>query len=87
MFIPSVSCVVSFGIIDKLKRIDITSNKISRIDEDALADLPALEELVLRENSVAQLPALPASMTLIDASHNKLGSKGIQREAFRVRRS
>ncbi|KAJ8386668.1 hypothetical protein AAFF_G00167840 [Aldrovandia affinis] len=72
-----------FANMNNLKRIDVTSNKISRIDEDALADLPALEELVLRENSVTQLPALPASMTLIDASHNKLGSKGIQREALR----
>ncbi|KAJ8381621.1 hypothetical protein SKAU_G00023990 [Synaphobranchus kaupii] len=72
-----------FAHMNKLKRIDVTSNQISQIDEDAFVKLPALEELLVRENSLAQLPPLPASMTLIDASHNKLGSKSIQREAFR----
>ncbi|XP_030640684.1 epiphycan [Chanos chanos] len=72
-----------FANLNKLKRIDLTSNAISSIDEDALFGLPALEELVVRENSVAQLPPLPPTMTLIDASHNNLGSKGIQNEAFK----
>ncbi|KAL4658423.1 epiphycan-like [Arapaima gigas] len=72
-----------FAHLNKLKRIDLTHNKILRIDEDAFIGLPALEELVLQENQVSQLPALPASMTLIDASHNKLGGKGIHREAFK----
>lgn len=70
---------------DKLKRIDLTSNGISRIDDDAFFGLPALEELILRENSIRQLPALPPSMTLIDACHNQLGNTGIQSEAFKVR--
>lgn len=70
---------------DKLKRIDLTSNAISKIEDGALYSLPALEELVIRENNVAQLPALPASMTLIDASHNRLAGTGIQNEAFKVR--
>lgn len=65
----------------------MTSNQISAIDEGALAGLPVLEELVVRENDLAQLPALPAAMNLIDASHNRLGSKGIQNEAFKVRRN
>uniref|UniRef100_A0A8C9SHF9 Epiphycan n=1 Tax=Scleropages formosus TaxID=113540 RepID=A0A8C9SHF9_SCLFO len=69
--------------LNKLKRIDVTHNKISRIDEDAFVGLADLEELVLRENLVSQLPALPATMTLIDASHNKLGSNGIHKEAFK----
>uniref|UniRef100_A0A671KY22 Collagen alpha-2(IV) chain-like n=1 Tax=Sinocyclocheilus anshuiensis TaxID=1608454 RepID=A0A671KY22_9TELE len=72
-----------FANLNKLKRIDLTSNGISRIDDDAFFGLPALEELILRENSIRQLPALPPSMTLIDASHNQLGSTGIQREAFK----
>ncbi|XP_043092143.1 epiphycan isoform X2 [Puntigrus tetrazona] len=72
-----------FANLNKLKRIDLTSNGISRIDDDAFFGLPALEELVLRENSIRQLPALPPSMTLIDASLNQLGSTGIQREAFK----
>ncbi|XP_026065355.1 collagen alpha-2(IV) chain-like [Carassius auratus] len=69
--------------LNKLKRIDLTSNGISRIDDDAFFGLPALEELILRDNSIRQLPALAPSMTLIDASHNQLGSTGIQREAFK----
>uniref|UniRef100_A0A673I0N2 Fibril-forming collagen alpha chain-like n=1 Tax=Sinocyclocheilus rhinocerous TaxID=307959 RepID=A0A673I0N2_9TELE len=72
-----------FANLNKLNRIDLTSNGISRIDDDAFFGLPALEELILRENSIRQLPALPPSMTLIDASHNQLGSTGIQREAFK----
>uniref|UniRef100_A0A8C1Y4H6 Epiphycan n=1 Tax=Cyprinus carpio TaxID=7962 RepID=A0A8C1Y4H6_CYPCA len=72
-----------FANLNKLKRIDLTSNGISRIEDDAFFGLPALEELILRENSIRQLPALAPSMTLIDASHNQLGSTGIQREAFK----
>ncbi|TRY90358.1 hypothetical protein DNTS_006487 [Danionella cerebrum] len=72
-----------FANLNKLKRIDLTSNGISRIDDDAFFGLPALEELILRENSIRQLPALPPSMILIDASLNQLGSNGIQREAFK----
>ncbi|XP_051974627.1 epiphycan [Xyrauchen texanus] len=72
-----------FANLNKLKRIDLTSNGISRIDDDAFFGLPALEDLILRENSIRQLPALPPQMTLIDTSHNQLGSTGIQREAFK----
>ncbi|KAJ8387019.1 hypothetical protein AAFF_G00161960 [Aldrovandia affinis] len=72
-----------FAHMNSLKKIDVTSNQISAIDEGALFGLPALEELVVRENSVAQLPALPDTMVLIDASHNRLGSRGIQNEAFK----
>lgn len=49
--------------------------------------LPVLEELVIRENHISQLPALPETMSLIDASHNNIGSKGIHKEAFKVRKS
>ncbi|XP_072528987.1 epiphycan [Salminus brasiliensis] len=72
-----------FANMNKLKRIDLTNNAISKIDDGALFGLPALEELIIRENKVAQLPALPPTMTLVDASHNKLGSTGIQNEAFK----
>ncbi|KAB5541937.1 hypothetical protein PHYPO_G00085700 [Pangasianodon hypophthalmus] len=72
-----------FANMNKLKRIDLTSNAISKIEDGALFGLPALEELVIRENSVAQLPALPGTMTLVDASHNHLGRTGIQNEAFK----
>ncbi|KAK0142819.1 Epiphycan [Merluccius polli] len=72
-----------FAFMNKLKRIDVTSNDISSIDEKAFSALPALEELVIRENHVSQLPALPATMTLIDASHNNVGTRGIHKEAFK----
>ncbi|KAK1168820.1 epiphycan [Acipenser oxyrinchus oxyrinchus] len=72
-----------FAEMNKLKRIDVTSNEISEIDEDAFRTLPALQELVVRENKVRQLPELPNAMTLIDASHNKLGSNGLKHEAFK----
>ncbi|KAK3544771.1 hypothetical protein QTP86_026777, partial [Hemibagrus guttatus] len=72
-----------FANMNKLKRIDLTSNAISKIEDGALFSLPALEELVIRGNSLAQLPALPATMTLVDASHNHLGRTGIQNEAFK----
>lgn len=70
---------------DKLKRIDLTANEIKTIDDKAFLGLPELEELVIRENHITQLPALPETMTLIDASHNNIGSKGIHKEAFKVR--
>ncbi|KAK2832152.1 hypothetical protein Q7C36_015614 [Tachysurus vachellii] len=72
-----------FANLNKLKRIDLTNNAIWKIEDGALFDLPALEELVIRENRLAQLPALPASMTLVDASHNHLGRTSIQNEAFK----
>lgn len=72
-------------LLDKLKRIDLTANEIKTIDEKAFLGLPELEELVIRENHLSQLPALPETMTLIDASLNNIGSKGIHKEAFKVR--
>lgn len=72
-----------FANLNKLKRIDLTSNEIGRVDDDAFFGLAALQELVVRENRLVHLPALPPAMTLIDASHNKLGTTGIQKEAFK----
>ncbi|XP_029901903.1 leucine-rich repeat protein soc-2 homolog [Myripristis murdjan] len=72
-----------FASMNKLKRIDLTANQITSIDDKAFLALPALEELVIRENHVSQLPALPETMTLIDASHNNIAYKGIHKEAFK----
>ncbi|XP_062238960.1 epiphycan isoform X1 [Platichthys flesus] len=72
-----------FASMNKLKKIDLTANEITSIDEKAFMGLPNLEELVIRENHIAQLPALPETMTLIDASHNNIGTKGLHREAFK----
>ncbi|XP_044918083.1 epiphycan isoform X2 [Felis catus] len=68
---------------DDLKRIDLTSNLISEIDEDAFRKLPQLRELVLRDNKIRQLPELPNTLTFIDISNNRLGRKGIKQEAFK----
>lgn len=62
----------------------MTANEIRSIDEKAFAGLAELEELVIRENHISQLPPLPETMTLIDASQNNIGGKGIHREAFKV---
>ncbi|XP_030576208.1 epiphycan [Archocentrus centrarchus] len=72
-----------FASMNKLKRIDLTSNKIMSIEDRAFMGLPELEEVVIRENHISQLPSFPETMTLIDASHNNIGSKGIHREAFK----
>ncbi|XP_023263964.1 epiphycan isoform X1 [Seriola lalandi dorsalis] len=72
-----------FASMNKLKRIDLTSNEITTIEDRAFMGLPELEELVIRENHISQLPALPETMTLIDASHNNIGTKGIHKEPFK----
>ena len=69
---------------DDLRRIDLTSNLISEIDEDAFRKLPQLRELVLRDNKIRQLPELPTTLRFIDISNNRLGRKGIKQEAFKV---
>ncbi|GAB1295523.1 Epiphycan [Apodemus speciosus] len=66
-----------------LKRIDLTSNLISEIDEDAFRRLPRLRELVLRDNKIKRLPELPVTLTFIDISNNRLGREGIKQEAFK----
>ncbi|CAJ1054739.1 epiphycan isoform X2 [Xyrichtys novacula] len=72
-----------FASMNKLKRIDLTANEIKTIDDKAFIGLPELEELVIRENHISQLPALPETMSLIDASQNNIGTKGIHKEAFK----
>ncbi|KAM9705864.1 epiphycan [Menidia menidia] len=72
-----------FAFMNKLKKIDLTANEITSIEDRTFMGLPELEELVIRENHISQLPALPETMTLIDASHNNIGSKGILKEAFK----
>uniref|UniRef100_A0A3Q4MFW9 Epiphycan n=1 Tax=Neolamprologus brichardi TaxID=32507 RepID=A0A3Q4MFW9_NEOBR len=72
-----------FASMNKLKRIDLTHNEITSIEDRAFVGLPELEEVVIRENHISQLPSFPETMTLIDASHNNVGSKGIHREAFK----
>uniref|UniRef100_A0A3B3BIR8 Epiphycan n=1 Tax=Oryzias melastigma TaxID=30732 RepID=A0A3B3BIR8_ORYME len=72
-----------FASMNKLKRVDLTANEITSIDGQAFIGLPDLEELIVRQNHLTQLPALPETMTLIDASHNSISWKGIHKEAFK----
>ncbi|XP_036614141.1 opticin [Trichosurus vulpecula] len=66
----------------KLKRIDLSGNSISTIEDDAFL-LPALEELIIPENKLVSLPRLPGSLVRLDAQLNNLQSSGILPESFR----
>uniref|UniRef100_A0A452TGB1 Opticin n=1 Tax=Ursus maritimus TaxID=29073 RepID=A0A452TGB1_URSMA len=68
----------------KLRRIDLSSNSISSIDDDALRLLHALRELILPKNQLTALPALPPAIEVLDVRLNRLQSSGIQPEAFRA---
>uniref|UniRef100_A0A8D2CE22 Opticin n=1 Tax=Sus scrofa TaxID=9823 RepID=A0A8D2CE22_PIG len=68
----------------KLKRIDLSSNFISSIDDDALLLLPDLQDLILIENQLAALPTLPTAIEVLDVRLNRLRSSGIQPGAFRA---
>lgn len=67
-----------------LKRIDFTGNIISEIEDGAFAKLTMLEELSLAENQLAKLPMLPAKLSAFNANHNKLKTKGVKANAFKV---
>ncbi|XP_053320506.1 epiphycan [Spea bombifrons] len=72
-----------FANLNKLQKLDLTSNIIEAIDEDAFRSLSTLNELILRDNRLRQLPELPNTLNVIDVSHNRLGRKGIKHEAFK----
>ncbi|KAM5171216.1 epiphycan [Mantella aurantiaca] len=72
-----------FSYLNKLQKIDLTSNYITEIDEDAFRNLPQLDELILLDNKIRQLPELPNSLSFLDASKNRLGRKGLKQEAFK----
>lgn len=67
-----------------LKRIDFTGNIISEIEDGAFAKLTMLEELSLAENQLVKLPMLPTKLISFNANHNKLRTKGIKANAFKV---
>lgn len=67
-----------------LKRIDLTGNLISEIEDGAFSKLTLLEELSLAENQLVKLPALPAKLTSFNANYNKLKTKGVKANAFKV---
>lgn len=70
--------------LDQLKRIDLTGNQISKLDEDTFRTLPQLQDLFLADNRIPVLPELPATMRHIDVRNNHLTSAGMHREAFKA---
>ncbi|KAL3978562.1 osteoglycin, paralog a [Oreochromis aureus] len=72
-----------FAEIVTLKRIDLTGNLISEIEDGAFSKLTLLEELSLAENQLVKLPALPAKLTSFNANYNKLKTKGVKANAFK----
>ncbi|XP_062264360.1 osteoglycin, paralog a [Platichthys flesus] len=72
-----------FSDIVTLKRIDLTGNLISEIEDGAFSKLTLLEELSLAENRLVKLPMLPAKLTVFNANNNLLKTKGVKANAFK----
>ncbi|XP_026996604.2 osteoglycin, paralog a [Tachysurus fulvidraco] len=72
-----------FGDIVTLKRIDLTGNLISEIEDGAFMKLTLLEELSLAENRLVKLPMLPPKLLSFNANHNRLKTKGVKANAFK----
>ncbi|XP_066528457.1 osteoglycin, paralog b [Hoplias malabaricus] len=66
-----------------LKRIDLTGNIISEIEDGAFSKLDQLEELTLANNRLVKLPMLPSKLISLNANHNLLRTKGIKASIFR----
>lgn len=69
---------------DKLQSIDLTGNQISEMDEDAFRSLLQLHQLLLADNNLQVMPELPVTMRHIDLRNNRLISRGLHAEVFKV---
>lgn len=67
-----------------LKRIDLTGNQISEIEDGAFAKLTLLEDLNLSENKLVKLPMLPDTLIFFNANSNYLKTTGVKANAFKV---
>lgn len=67
-----------------LRRIDLSGNLISEIEDGAFSKLTQLEELSLAENKLVKLPMLPAKLVSLNVNHNQLKTKGVKANAFKV---
>lgn len=72
-----------FADIPNLRRIDFTGNLLEDIEDGTFSKLSQLEELILAENQLLKLPALPPKLTLLNAKYNKIKSRGIKANAFK----
>ncbi|XP_076599637.1 osteoglycin, paralog a [Chaetodon auriga] len=72
-----------FADVVTLKRIDLTGNLISEIEDGAFSKLTLLEELSLAENRLVKLPMLPAKLTSFNANNNLLKTRGVKANAFK----
>ncbi|XP_028264742.1 osteoglycin, paralog b [Parambassis ranga] len=72
-----------FADMDTLRRIDLTGNLISDIEDGAFSKLPNLEELTLSENRLTKLPMLPAKLMSFNANFNNLRTQGVKANAFK----
>ncbi|XP_061894317.1 osteoglycin, paralog a [Entelurus aequoreus] len=72
-----------FADIVTLRRIDLTGNLISEIEDGAFSKLSLLEELSLADNRLVKLPALPAKLKSFNANNNLLKTKGVKATAFK----
>ncbi|XP_064161982.1 osteoglycin, paralog a [Anguilla rostrata] len=71
-----------FADVVTLKRIDLTGNIISEIEDGAFLKLTLLEELTLAENNLVKLPMLPAKLRSFNANHNQLRTSGVKANIF-----
>ncbi|XP_061785742.1 osteoglycin, paralog a [Nerophis lumbriciformis] len=72
-----------FADVVTLRRIDLTGNLISEIEDGAFSKLSLLEELSLADNRLVKLPALPAKLKSFNANNNLLKTKGVKATAFK----
>lgn len=69
---------------ETLRRIDLTGNLISEIEDGAFSKLPNLEELILAENRLTKLSMLPTKLVMLNVNFNKLRTQGVKANAFKV---
>lgn len=63
----------------------MTGNAIQEIEDGAFAKLVLLEELSLADNRIAKLPVLPPKLTSLNLNNNRIKSRGIKANAFKVK--